>query len=125
MLASTSNERDRPSLTLPRNQAVGEVLEVFGWRAERPDPIGGLRKVEPNVLQPALLANGTVMTWLTRLSDDHGLTRLVLEDQPLERLIDRLYLRLLTRAPTDERTPPLPHHSETRLHVTRDCRLEI
>ena len=100
MLASTSNERDRPSLTLPRNQAVGEVLEVFGWRPERPDAIGGVRKVEANVLQAALLANGTMMSWLTRLSDDHGLTRLVLEDQPLEKLIDRLYLRLLTRAPT-------------------------
>ncbi|MSU49728.1 MAG: DUF1553 domain-containing protein [Opitutus sp.] len=100
MLASTSNERDRPSLSLPRNQVVSEVLEVFGWRAERPDPLGGMRKIEANVLQPALLANGTMMSWLVRLSDDHGLTRLVLENQSLEKLIDRLFLRLLTRAPT-------------------------
>ena len=100
MLASTSNERDRPSLALPRNQIVSEVLEVFGWRAERPDAIGGTRKVEANVLQAALLANGTLMMWLVRLSDDHGLTRIVLENQPLEKLIDRLYLRLLTRPPT-------------------------
>jgi mono/diheme cytochrome c family protein len=100
MLGSTSNERDRPSLALPRNQAIGEVLEVFGWRAERPDAIGGPRRVEGNVLQPALIANGTMMSWLVRLSDDHGLTRLVLEDQPVETLVERLYLRLLTRPPT-------------------------
>ncbi|MEY4938599.1 MAG: hypothetical protein RIQ93_334 [Verrucomicrobiota bacterium] len=100
MLASTSNERDRPSLTLPRNQAVSEVLEVFGRRSERPDPIGGNRKVEDNLLQPALLANGTMMSWLVRLSDDHALTRIVMESQPVEKLLDRLYLRLLTRPPT-------------------------
>lgn len=100
MLASTSNERDRPSLTLPRMQAVSEVLEVFGWRGARPDPGSGVREVEPNVLQPALLANGTMMTWLTRLSDDHGLTRFALEEQPLETFVDRLFLRLFTRKPT-------------------------
>jgi hypothetical protein len=100
MLASNSNERDRPSLVLPRMQVVSEVLEVFGWRPERPDALGGMRKVEPNVLQAALLANGTMMMWLVRLSEDHGLVPLVLEDQPVERLIDRLYLRLLTRMPT-------------------------
>lgn len=105
MLASTSNERDRPSLALPRNQAVSEVLEVFGRRSERPDAIGGPRKIEDNLLQPALLANGTMMSWLVRLSDDHAVTQLTLEAQPLEKLIDRLYLRLLTRLPTTkERT---------------------
>lgn len=100
MLASTSNERDRPSLSLPRNQAVSEVLAVFGWRGERPDAIGGMRRVEGNVLQPALIANGTMMSWLVRLSDDHGLTRLVQEDQSVERLIERVFLRLFTRYPT-------------------------
>lgn len=100
MLASTSNERDRPSLMLPRMQAVSEVLEVFGWRATRPDAASGVREHEANVLQPALLANGTMMLWLTRLSDDHGLTQLALEDQPVERLVERLFLRFFTRTPT-------------------------
>jgi mono/diheme cytochrome c family protein len=99
MLGSTSNERDRPSLTLPRVQAVAEVLEVFGWRGARPDASSGIRDVEANVLQPALLANGTMMTWLTRLSDDHGFTQLALEDQTLDQLLDRVYLRLFTRPP--------------------------
>ena len=99
MLASTSNERDRPSLTLPRIQAVAEVMEVFGWRGARPDPAPGVRDVGANVLQPALLSNGTMMTWLTRLSDDHGLTLFALENQPLEQFIDRLFMRLFTRHP--------------------------
>jgi hypothetical protein len=60
----------------------------------------GIRDASPNVLQPALLANGTMMTWLTRLSEDHGLTALALEDQPLENLVDRLFLRLFTRPPS-------------------------
>ena len=100
MLASTSNERDRPSLMLPRMQAVAEVLEVFGWRGARPDAASGVRDCSANVLQPALLANGTMMTWLTRLSDDHGLTRFALEDQSLDRFVERLFVRLFTRRPT-------------------------
>lgn len=100
MLASTSNERDRPSLMLPRIQAVAEVLEVFGWRGARPDASNGVREVAANLLQPALLSNGTMMLWLTRLSDDHDLTRFALEDRTLDALVDRLFLRLLTRPPT-------------------------
>lgn len=101
MLASTSNERDRPSLSLPRIQAVASVMETFGWRGARQDPVS-VRSTESNVLQPAILANGTMGVWLTRLSDDHGITRLALEDQPLDRFLDRLYLRLLTRQPSAE-----------------------
>jgi mono/diheme cytochrome c family protein len=99
MLASTSNERDRPSLALPRVQAVCDVLQAFGWRAARQDP-ASYRDQSPNVLQPAILANGTVGVWLTRLSDDHGVTALALKPQPLEKFLDDLFLRLLTRKPT-------------------------
>lgn len=98
MLTSTSNERDRPSLSLPRLQAVATVLEAFGWRGARQDPVS-VRDDAPNTLQPAILSNGTMGHWLTVLSDDHGITRLALEDQPLEKFIDRLYLRLFTRHP--------------------------
>jgi mono/diheme cytochrome c family protein len=99
MLTSTSNERDRPSLALPRIQALTDVLTAFGWRATRQDPTS-VRDVSPNVLQPAILHNGTVGVWLTRLSDDHGVTRLALKDQPVEPLVDELFLKLLTRKPT-------------------------
>jgi len=101
MLASTSNERDRPSLSLPRVQAVASVMESFGWRGARQDPIS-LRDTDSNVLQPAIVANGTMGFWLTRLSDDHGITQLALEEQSLDQLIDRLFLRLLTREPSAE-----------------------
>lgn len=103
MLTSTSNERDRPSLALPRIQAVADVLQAFGWRPTRQEAIS-VREQSPNLLQPAILSNGTMGLWLTRLSDDHGITRLALKPQPLEQLLDMLFLRLLTRQPTaDER----------------------
>lgn len=101
MLASTSNERDRPSLMLPRVQAVADVLEIFGWRGARVEAISK-RETSANVLQPAIVSNGTVGGWLTQLSDDHGLTQLALETQPVEALVDRLFLRLLTRHPSAE-----------------------
>lgn len=99
MLSSTSNERDRPSLMLPRIQAVADVMEIFGWRGARVDPVSR-RETSPNVLQPAIVSNGTMGGWLTRLSDDHGLVRLALEEQPVDTLLDRLFLRLLTRKPS-------------------------
>ena len=101
MLTSTSNERDRPSLALPRIQAVADVLSAFGWRGSRQDPISK-RDTDPNVLQPAILSNGTVGVWLTRLSDDHGVTQLALRKQSLDSMIDQLFLKLLTRKPSAE-----------------------
>ncbi len=99
MLSSTSNERDRPSLMLPRIQAVVDVMEAFGWRSTRQDARND-REDEPNMLQLALLANGTMSSWLTRLSDDHGMTQLVADNQTLDTLLDRVFLRLLTRPPS-------------------------
>ena len=99
MLTSTSNERDRPALALPRIQAVCDVLAAFGWRASRPDPITD-RESAPNSLQPAILSNGTMGTWVTRLSDDHGVTAMALEAKSPEALTDALFLRLLSRHPT-------------------------
>lgn len=101
MLASTSNERDRPSLSLPRITAVASVLKAFGWRGARQDP-RSLRETEPNILQPAIYSNGAMNVWLTRLSSRHGLTQLALEDQPVEELVDRMFVRLLTRTPSPE-----------------------
>lgn len=101
MFASTSNERDRPSLSLPRIQAVCDLLEAFGWRPTRQDP-ASTRDTDPNALQPAILGNGTVAVWLTRLSEDHGITQLALQDLPLDQFLDTLFLRLLTRLPTAE-----------------------
>lgn len=101
MLASTSNERDRPSLSLPRITAVASVMKTFGWRGARQDP-RNQRDTEPNILQPAIYANGVMSIWLTRLSERHGMTQLALENQSVEQLVDRMFLRLLTRKPSAE-----------------------
>lgn len=101
MLTSTSNERDRPSLALPRIQAVTDVLGAFGWRGSRQDSTSK-RETDPTTIQPAILSNGTMGIWLTRLSDDHGITKLALKDQPLEQMLDTLFLQLLTRHPSTE-----------------------
>ncbi|MES2595207.1 MAG: DUF1553 domain-containing protein [Verrucomicrobiota bacterium] len=112
MLTSTSNERDRPSLALPRIQAVTDVLGAFGWRGSRQDPISK-RDNDPNVLQPAILSNGTVGVWLTRMSDDHGITQLALQEQSFDAFLDQLFLKLLTRKPTaQERELYTKHLSE-------------
>ncbi|MGE9267459.1 MAG: DUF1553 domain-containing protein, partial [Verrucomicrobiales bacterium] len=102
MLTSTSNERDRASLNLPRIQAVCNVLEAFGWRGARQDS-NSERETSPSVIQPAVLSNGTVGIWLTRLSEDHGLTELALrEHESAEAFLDTLFLKLLTRKPSSE-----------------------
>jgi hypothetical protein len=99
MLTSTSNERDRPALALPRIQAVCDVMAAFGWRASRPDPVTD-RESSANSLQPAILSNGTMGTWVTRLSDDHGVTALALSARTPADFVDELFLRVLTRRPT-------------------------
>jgi mono/diheme cytochrome c family protein len=100
MLASTSNERDRPSLSLPRVQMAVDVLQAFGWRPSRQDPLT-TREHATNVLQPATLQNGPVGLWLTRLSDDHGATQLALSAKSVDGLLDELFLRVLTRKPNE------------------------
>ncbi len=111
MLTSTSNERDRPSLALPRIQAVTDVLGAFGWRGSRQDATS-IRESAPNALQPAILSNGTMSIWLTRLSDDHGITQLALKEQTPEQFVDALFLKLLTRKPNaDERSRYVEHLS--------------
>ncbi len=109
MLASTSNERDRPSLALPRVQAVVDLLQAFGWRPTRQDPASH-RETAPNALQPAILANGIAGSWLVRLSDQHGMTRMALEEIPVETLVERLFLALLTRPPTAEERQRCEEH---------------
>ena len=98
-LTTLANERDRPSLALPRAQAIADVLKAFGWRNYRAEPIS-TRDVTPNLVQPGALANGTFGAWLTRLSDQSELTTLALSAKSPDEFVDALFLRLLTRAPT-------------------------
>jgi mono/diheme cytochrome c family protein len=103
MFASLNNERDRPSLSLPRARAVADVLEAFGWTGSRQKPIYQ-RDTDPNVLQPGVLANGTLSRTLTRASQDSKLAQLAVEAESPEALVELLFLRVLSRRPRpDER----------------------
>ena len=96
---SMSNERDRPALTLPAAQTIVDLLEAFGWRASRPDPITH-RSRETTVLQPATLANGVVAKRISQLSDDSAFTELALQAKSPEEFVNAVTQRILTRPPT-------------------------
>ena len=99
MLAELSNERDRPSLALPRAQAVTDVLQAFGWNGSRQNPIVQ-RETDPNLLQPGILANSTLTRWVTTASTDSALSNIAVNAVSVEALVDSLYLRFLGRLPT-------------------------
>ena len=94
-----ANERDRPSLAMPRMQAVVDVLLAFGWRNSRQEPTSQ-RNEAPNPLQPGVLANGVMGGWLTRLTDESEITKMCVEASSVEQLTEDLFLRYLTRIPT-------------------------
>ena len=99
---SLSNERDRPSLAIPKAQAIVDVLENFGWRASRQEP-KSVRETEPNVRQPAIVANGSVGRWVTSLGEGDPMTTLATDaDLSLDEMVEAVFLRLLTRMPTDD-----------------------
>jgi hypothetical protein len=98
---SLSNERDRPALSMPVAQSIVDLLVTFGWRESRPNPLTA-RDESPNALQPLMLANGVVGTRIASLSDDSAITKLALVEQPVETLVQEVYLRLLSRMPSRE-----------------------
>jgi hypothetical protein len=101
MFSSMSNERDRPSLTLPYVAPFVSMMETFGWRSSRQSPLT-IREEEVTVLQPAIIANGTLGRRFTRLSDDSAFTKIALQDQPVSDLVNLVFLRTLTRGPGSE-----------------------
>lgn len=94
-----ANERDRPSLALPRAQPIVDVLTAFGWRDSRPEPLTE-RPTTPNVIQPGVLANGSLAILLTRISDDTTLLPVLQNVESVDELTEQLYLTFLTRYPT-------------------------
>jgi len=96
---SLSNERDRPSLSLPYAQTALDVLEALGWRASRQDPLT-LRDQEPNVLAPAILANGIVGKRAAQLSEDSVFVALALSAKSPEDFANRLTRQILSREAT-------------------------
>jgi len=98
---SLSNERDRPSLAIPKAQSVVDVLQTFGWRDTRQDALTR-RDHEPNVLQPSALANGIVGRRIAQLSDDSAFTELALRTVDCREMVRLIYRRVLGRAPSEE-----------------------
>jgi cytochrome c553 len=98
MFASLSNERDRPSLSLPRAQAVTDVLEAFGWTGARQSPRTD-RETDVNVLQPGVLENSVMCSWVIRASVDSGLAQLAVDATSPDELVDAVFLRFLARLP--------------------------
>lgn len=97
-----SNDRDRPALSLPKTQAIIDILKEFGWRETR-QGARTERDHSPNVLQPAALANGAVGNGrVTRLSDDCEITELSAKALSLEELVTDVFERALTRRPTQD-----------------------
>ncbi|WDQ17640.1 DUF1553 domain-containing protein [Rhodopirellula sp. P2] len=101
MFAGLNNERDRPSLALPRAQPIADVLEAFGWTGTRQQPIAD-RESDPNLLQPGILANGTLSMTLTRAAHQSELARLAMDAKSPEALLDSLFLRFFARYPSSQ-----------------------
>jgi len=98
MLADLNNERDRPSLSLPAARTITDVLQAFGWKGARQQPITG-RNLDPNVLQPGILANGTLVTHLSRVTHQSDLAELALRASSVDELVETMFLRVLARRP--------------------------
>ena len=98
-LTSLSNERDRPSLSLPETQSIVDVLKEFGWRGARMEPRTRTR-VELNLTQPAILANGTLVQRMTTITPGSEIEELIIKSPTLDQLVQSIFLRVLTRYPT-------------------------
>jgi len=101
MFAGLNNERDRPSLSMPRAQPIVDVLKAFGWTGTRQQPIVE-RETDPNLLQPGILANGTLSMSLTRAADQSTLAQLAINAKSPKTLLDSLFLRFLSRYPHEQ-----------------------
>lgn len=101
MFMSLSNERDRPSLSLPLAQPFVTLMETFGWRSARQDPLT-VRDETITVLQPALLANGTIARRVTRLTVGNSFSEWPLHALTVEELVRQIYFDLLGREPDAE-----------------------
>ena len=100
-LVSISNERERPSMALPKAQSIANLLSAYGWRSERQDPVTE-RELTPTPLQPLALANGNLLNRAVDFSDQGDMVTLALNAKTVQELIDNLFLRVLSRKPTGD-----------------------
>ncbi|HWL08784.1 MAG TPA: DUF1553 domain-containing protein [Planctomicrobium sp.] len=116
--ANLANERDRPSLSLPRARAIADIMEAFGWNGARQSPRTD-RETDSNVLQPGILQNSDAAVLLTRASIQSGLADRAVNAVSPEQLVETLFLSILNRVPSEEErralTPILAEGFQQRL----------
>jgi hypothetical protein len=105
MFANLTNDRDRPSLSLPYSQCVVDVLEAFGWSGARQAPRTD-RETAPNVLQPGVLANGALSAALTRAAHRSPLAELAVKAQSPDSIVESVFARFLGRPPEPSEAAP-------------------
>lgn len=98
-LTSLSNERDRPSLSLPKAAIVVECLEAFGWRGSRQEPVSH-RETDANMVQPGVVANSAMSIKLSRMTDDSYFTQLALNAKTPEEFVQTAFEQVLSREPS-------------------------
>ncbi|MBI1325000.1 DUF1549 domain-containing protein [bacterium] len=99
-MTAASNERDRPALGLPAATQITDLMQAFGWRDARQDPLTS-RDATVTPLQPGILATGLIHTRIARLSDDNRLTEIALSAESIDDLADRATMAILSRPACD------------------------
>ncbi len=100
-LTSLSNERDRPSLSLPKAAIVVECLEAFGWRGSRQEPVSH-RETDANMVQPGVIANSAMSIRLSRMTEDSYFTALALNTKTPEEFVQAAFEQVLSRQASSE-----------------------
>jgi hypothetical protein len=99
-LVGLGGERDRPALALPRAAPIVDVLMSFGWRDTR-TVSQTVRDETVTPLTPMSLAGGNLLNArIIRLSEDSAVTEIALRDGSAAELVERTFLRVLSRPPT-------------------------
>ncbi|MCC6509300.1 MAG: DUF1553 domain-containing protein [Pirellulaceae bacterium] len=100
-LTSLSNERDRPSLSLPKAALVVECLEAFGWRGARQEPVSH-RETDANMVQPGVIANSALSVRLSRMSEESYFTQLALQTKTPAEFVTSAFEQVLSREPSQD-----------------------
>ncbi len=99
-IVSLSNEEDISVLAKPLLQEIITLAKAFGWRDQRPNPVG-VRNDDPHALQPLAMANGELMYRLVKFTERSYYTALSNRDITLDEFGGQLFLNTLSRLPSE------------------------
>ena len=117
-VVTLSNEEDNAILARPLLQEIIAAASAFGWRDQRPDP-RSVRDAQANALQPLTLANGALVTRLTRLTDASHYTKAALREIPLDEFAREMFLNTLSRQPSPSELGWVRQHLEQAWETRR------